>query len=145
MGISNFLIPPTLRYAIAQRLVRALCPHCKKKVRASGNKEKIILETIASIPQKIRKTIKISDPLYVWEASGCPKCNSTGYLGRTGIYEILQMTDELKEVLASTIINEEKIGKEAQQQEMITMRQAGIIKTIQGETSLEEVLRVTVD
>jgi type IV pilus assembly protein PilB len=145
MGVSNFLISPTLRYAIAQRLVRTLCPHCRKKIRVSGNKKKIILETIDSIPEDIRKTIKIPDPLYIWESSGCSKCNSIGYSGRIGIYEILKMTDRLQEILVSTIINEGKIKEEAQQQGMVTMRQAGIIKVIQGITSLEEVLRVTVE
>jgi type IV pilus assembly protein PilB len=141
MGIKPFLISPSLALALSQRLVRVLCPHCKKKVKASGKERKLILETIEKMPAIFRKGIKTSEPIYIFEAKGCPKCNSKGYSGRTGIFEIIEMTDKLSEIIIS-LPTRIKILEEARRQGMISMKEDGILKVLEGITSLEEIIRV---
>ena len=78
---------------------------------------------------------------YVYEAEGCKKCHSTGYAGRFGIFEILEMTEELANIIMKEP-SEIKIQEEANRQGMVTMKQDGILKVLDGLTSLEEVTRV---
>ncbi len=142
MGLPAFLIGPALKVVIAQRLVRQLCPHCRKKIKPNSAVKKLILNQINTLPPRIRETISIPSPFYIWEPVGCSKCNNQGYKGRTAIFEILEMNDRLADLI-TTNPTEEKLKEEAQKQEMVTMAQSGAIKTIQGITSAEEVLRVT--
>lgn len=130
MGVQPFLIPPTLSLALAQRLVRKLCPYCRKKVKLNRETKKIIGDEI--------KTAKTS---YIYEPKGCKRCNNIGYSGRIGVFEILEMTDQLGQVILKEP-SETKIQEEAKRQGMITMKQDGILKVLEGVTSLEEVLRV---
>jgi len=142
MGIKPFLIPPTLSIAIAQRLVRRLCPYCKKKVKAKPSIRKVILEEIKNLPSDLKRKLKISSSsLYIYQPKGCKKCHNTGYMGRTGVFEILEMTEELSEIITKDP-SEINIQKEARRQGMVTMKQDGILKVLEGTTSLEEVLRV---
>ncbi len=141
MGIQAFLIPPTLSLALAQRLVRKLCPHCKKKVKANKEARKLILEEIEKFPSTIKKSVRPTGTFYVHEPAGCKRCNNVGYSGRIGIFEILEMTDRLGEVILKEP-SEAKIQEEAKNQGMITMKQDGILKVLEGATSIEEVLRV---
>lgn len=130
LGIKPYLIPPTLSLAIAQRLVRVLCSECKKRIRPPKEIEDLIL-----------KEVKEKKPIYVFSPVGCKKCNNTGYVGRTGVYEILEMTDSLARLILKDP-SETKIAKEAKKQGMITMKQDGIQKILAGITSVEEVLRI---
>lgn len=141
MQVKPFLIAPTLSIAIAQRLIRKLCPYCKKKVSPKKEVKKIILEEIEDFPEKIKKKIK-SSSLYIYEAVGCKRCNNVGYSSRIGVFEILEMTDELAEI-AMREPTETNIAQEAKRQGMVTMKQDGMLKVLAGITSLEEVLSVT--
>jgi len=141
MGIKPFLISPSLILALSQRLIRTLCPHCKKRVKASGKERKFILETIEKMPVILRKKIKVSEPIYIFEAKGCPKCNSKGYSGRTGIFETIEMTGKLSEIIIR-LPTRVKILEEARRQGMIFMKEDGILKVLEGITSLEEIMRV---
>ncbi len=142
MGVRSFLIPSTLRVAVSQRLVRALCPHCKRKIKPNEKIEKYILEKIKNSPPVVRKDIKIPQPLYIYEAKGCEICNFSGYMGRTALFEVLSMTNELAELIAVNPV-ESLILKIAQKQGMTTMEQDGIFRVLSGETTLEEITRVT--
>lgn len=141
MGVRPYLIPPTLRIALAQRLVRRLCDHCKKKTKAKPKINDLILKEIENFPPKAKEEIKFEKPISVWEAVGCPKCNHTGFSGRIGVFEVLAMTDELAEIIAKEP-SEIKIREEAKRQGMVTMMQDGILKVLNGVTTVEEVLRV---
>jgi type IV pilus assembly protein PilB len=141
MGIKPYLIPPTLRLAIAQRLVRRLCDNCKKKIKAKPKIRELILKEIEALPPVIRKDIKISKPLTIWTSQGCRKCNNTGFSGRIALFEILSMTDQLTDIVLKEP-SEGKIAKEAERQGMVTMQQDGILKVLNGVTTIEEVLRV---
>lgn len=141
MNIQPYLIPPTLRVAIAQRLIRRLCDNCKKKVKANDEATSLILRTIEEIPPESKKEIKISKPIYIWEPVGCTLCNRTGFSGRIGVFEVLEMTDKLVEITLKEP-TESKLKEEAKRQGMITMLQDGILKVLNGETTMEEILRV---
>lgn len=143
MGIKPYLIPPTLRIALAQRLVRRLCDNCKKKVRAKKEVQELILKEIEEMPEEAKKEAleKLKKPLYVWEAVGCPRCNKTGFSGRIAVFEVLAMTDNLAEIILKEP-TELKLREEAKRQGMITMMQDGILKALDGITTIEEVIRV---
>jgi len=144
MGIQKFLIPPTLNMMIAQRLVRRLCSHCKERVEAKEEIKGKIMEVLKEIPKESREGVKMDGPLMIYKAEGCKRCNSLGYSGRIGIYEILEMTKGLEDVILRTT-SESEISKEAEKQGMITMKQDGVLKVLKGLTSFEEVLRVAED
>jgi type IV pilus assembly protein PilB len=144
LGIQPFLISPTLSLIIGQRLVRKLCNKCRKKTKASKEIETLILKAVAAFPEKIKKEVKVSKPLYVWEPKGCKYCSKDGFSGRIGIFEILEMTKELAEIILQDF-SEKKIKEEANRQAMVTMRQDGILKIINGDTTVAEVLRATQD
>ncbi|MDO8559242.1 MAG: GspE/PulE family protein [bacterium] len=141
LGVSPFLLPPSLSVCIAQRLVRRLCQYCKKEVSPNPKIKEMIIrdfESLSSLMKKesggLLKSFKIYEPV------GCKKCNSTGYSGRIGLYEILEMTSELSEIVLKEP-TESRIKEEAFRQGMITMKQDGILKILEGVTSVAEVLR----
>ncbi len=141
MGVPPFLLPPTISLIIAQRLVRKLCPYCKKKVKAPKEVREMIQKEVAKMPPSVRKTVKLQNPLFLYEPVGCKRCNNTGYSDRIGIFEILEMTPSLRELIIKRP-SESEIQKEAKKQGMITMKQDGILKVLQGITSIKEVIRV---
>ncbi len=142
MGVRSFLIPSTLRVVISQRLVRTLCPKCKIKIRPTEKLKDYILERIKSMPASAKKDLKIEDPLLIYSAKGCESCSFTGYTGRVGLFEVLSMSDELAELIQKNPL-ESSIFKVAQKQGMLTMEQEGILKVLNGQTSIEEVVRAT--
>jgi len=143
LGVRSFLIPPALSAVLAQRLVRRICPDCKNRITAKGKIKTMILEEINSFPPDLKKDIlEKYKTIYIYEGKGCKKCNNKGLVGRTGIFEALQMTDELTDIVLREP-SKTKIEKEAERQGMVTMRQDGILKVLKGVTSIEEVLRAT--
>jgi len=143
MGIEPFLIPATLNLVISQRLVRILCPLCKEKTKADSATKKFVLEKMKNLPQqtKDRLNLKESNFPYLYKAVGCKNCNFKGFKGRQGIFEVLKMTDSFASQLSKSL-NREQILKEARKQGMISMLEDGIMKALEGKTTLEEVMRV---
>ncbi|WP_353684237.1 type IV-A pilus assembly ATPase PilB [Thermodesulfovibrio sp. 3907-1M] len=131
MGIEPFLISSSVILIVAQRLVRKLCPHCKKEEKHS--KEYLLK---AGLPEDKIEQIKVYGP------QGCTNCSKTGYSGRVALYEVMPIKDEIKELIL-TGASASEIKKEAVKLGMITLRQSGIYKVMQGITSIEEVLRIT--
>jgi len=142
MGVEPFLIAPTLNIALAQRLVRVLCPDCKKRVKVSAEVRDLILKELEEIPLQIRETVKVPSPLYLYEPQGCKKCNHIGFSDQIGIFEVLSMTPELGQLVLK-VLSEVEIEKEAIKQGRISMRQDGILKVLKGITTIEEVMKVT--
>ncbi|GLI52346.1 type IV-A pilus assembly ATPase PilB [Thermodesulfovibrio yellowstonii] len=133
MGIEPFLIASSVILIVAQRLVRKLCESCKKE-------QKISKETFL----KLGFPEESFDSLKIYEAQGCSECNQTGYRGRVALYEVMPIKDEIRElILTGASANE--IKKEAIKLGMLTLRHSGIRKIMAGITSIEEVLRVTVE
>jgi len=142
LKVSPFLIPASLSLVIAQRLIRRLCPFCKKEAELNAKMKKMVMDEIGSIPEAVKKDIQIPKNLKIYEPQGCKKCQGTGYSGRVAIFEILEMTEKLAEIVLKEP-SEADISKEAERQGMITLRQDAILKVVEGLTSMEEVLRAT--
>ena len=138
LGVRSFLIPSSINIMIAQRLVRKLCKECKKKISPPDKVRKLILDELRTMPG----VPEIDTRFSLYEPVGCPKCGGTGYSGRIGIFEILEMTPELGDIILSEL-TEKNILAEAKRQGMVAMRQDGMLKVINGVTSIEEVLRTT--
>jgi len=143
LGVKPYLIPATINISLAQRLVRKLCPECKKEIKPSDKIRDLILAEIEGIPPKTKEElkIKISKDFNIFKPKGCKKCRFSGYSGRVAVFEVLAMTDNLTELILREP-SEVKINEEAKNQGMITMKQDGILKVLEGTTSTEEVLRV---
>lgn len=142
MGIRPFLIPSTLKLVVSQRLIRVLCDKCKKKIKPSPKIASYIMENIKSLPLVAKEEVVLEDEMFIYEANGCELCNFKGYRGRTGLFEVLPMTDKLAEIILTNPV-ESVILKEAQKEGMLTMAQEGVLKVLAGETTIDEVTRVT--
>jgi len=141
MGVRTFLIPSTLKLIISQRLVRILCPACKIKIRPSEKIKNYLLGTLKSMPAFAKEGIKIQDSFSTYSAKGCESCSFSGYIGRTGLFEVLPMTNELADLIQKNPL-ESLIFKLAQKQGMLTMEQEGVLRVLRGQTTIEEIARV---
>jgi general secretion pathway protein E len=126
MGVENYLVASTLICVMAQRLVRRICNHCKVK---------------QAIPEDILKKFR-TDVKEVWAGEGCEHCSGTGYRGRIGIFEVLPVGDEIRELVMQRATVKE-IKDKAISLGMRTLREDGIGKVKKGITTIDEVLRVT--
>lgn len=142
MGVEKYLIAPTVNLAIAQRLLRKLCEYCKIKSKPNVGEQKIIDQAVKTLPLIYKKDLP-DDLSFIFKPSekGCKECGGKAYKGRIAIFEILEMTDALEQIILGQI-SEQKIRQEAKRQEMIEMFQDGVIKVLKGITSLEELLQV---
>lgn len=139
LNINPKVISSAVNITIAQRLIRKLCPHCKKE-RPIEESEKIIFNTILeSISDK--NYLKDIQRNVVWQSVGCDKCNNTGYKGRIGIFEAI-LTDESVENIIQENPSEREIKKATIHQGLLDMKQDGVIKILNGITSLSELERV---
>jgi type IV pilus assembly protein PilB len=132
MGIEPFLVATSVNLICAQRLVRRICTGCKEELEVP---EQVLLD--GGYTPEETKTTKI------YHGKGCQTCNNTGYKGRVGLYEVMEINDELRELIlvgASAI----ELKKKALDQGMITLRRSGLTKVALGQTTLEEVIRETV-
>ncbi len=133
MGIEPFLISSAVICILAQRLVRKICTDCKEPIKVHPQ----LLIDLGVPPDEVK-----TFPTY--KGRGCPICNQTGYKGRIGLYEVMPLKEELKELILSRASTSE-IKKEAIRLGMKTLRQSGIIKIREGLTTIEEVLRSTME
>ncbi len=141
MGVKPFLLAPAINAVIGQRLVRKLCEHCNQETELTGDVLGRVMKIIQSIPQNSGYAPDISQDIKFYKPVGCDKCLG-GYKGRTGIYEVFTMTPEIEKMVLGQKVSENDIKKITQQQGMISMVQDGILKAIDGITSVEEVFRV---
>lgn len=135
-------IAPALNMIIAQRLVRQLCPRCKERKEVENiedQKKEKIKKILEDTPRDI-KSLEEKERIYT--ADGCKECNFTGYRGRTGIFEAIIVDEELEQLIFSQPSTTE-IRQKAKEMGMISMKQDGLLKVLQGETTLSEVQRVT--
>jgi len=132
MGIEQFLVASAVIGVVSQRLVRLLCPHCKVPEPAPA-------EIVAWLESMIKEPLP---PAMFHRARGCAQCRHTGYLGRTGIYEVLPMTESIRRLVLGRASASE-LGEAARAEGMATMRVDGMLKAMRGQTTVEEVLRVT--
>jgi type IV pilus assembly protein PilB len=132
MGIEPFLVATSVHLICAQRLVRRICKDCAEVMEVPY--QTLIEEGYS--PEEA-KTVKIQ------KGKGCATCNNTGYKGRTGLYEVMEVDEEIKELVlvgASAV----ELKKKAIERGMFTLRRSGLIKVALGMTTLEEVARETI-
>lgn len=150
MKVEPFLIASTVNIIVAQRLVRRICKECimsykiDKKMEAEMEKHFNLPELMASLEKQgavDSKKETLSSMLF-YKGKGCKHCDNSGYKGRVGVYEVLEVSETIAELILNRASAEE-INKKAKEQGMITMIQDGFMKVKQGITTLEEVLRVT--
>lgn len=139
LGVNPKVITSAINIAMAQRLIRKLCDKCKKKSLLSKSEDELIKKTMDSILDK--RYLEGLDKNNIYEGVGCSECNLTGFKGRTGIYEAI-LTDEKVEAVVQENPSEREINKASESQGILNMKQDGIIKILQGVTSLNELSRV---
>ena len=135
LNAKSQILASALNAAIGQRLVRKLCSSCKAP--ADGDDVEKIKKNLSDIPENI-----IPKEITVYKKVGCEKCGGTGYKGRIGIYEVVFVSDSLEKLVATNPSHQD-ILTEAKKNGFITMFQDGLIRVLEGETTLEEISRVT--
>jgi len=143
MKVEPFLLPTSLILIMAQRLVGRLCDKCKKKIPAAGSLLEAIKKTLADLPASEREELSIKEPLEIYTPQGCDVCNYKGVRGRIGIFEMLKMTPELEQTILKNPAEADLLIA-AHKQEMMTLRQDGVIKALEGLVSIDEILKETV-
>ncbi|MEK7659678.1 MAG: type II/IV secretion system protein [Patescibacteria group bacterium] len=139
IGVKPNIIAPAVNLAIAQRLVRKLCSHCKQSFAPNAEERARIETALQSIPT-VHASI-IPKEILVWRAPGCKECTTIGYKGRIGVYEALRIDDAVERLMLGAP-SEADFFEAGRAQGMLTMYQDAMLKVIAGATSLEEVVRV---
>lgn len=128
LGVPSFLISATVIGIIAQRLVRKICPHCK---------------TSRELTFDERQYLQLTKKSYtVWEGKGCKECRSTGYKGRTGLFEVMDMSEKIKAMITSTVSLADLVAA-ANENGLVNLRQVAVNKMLEGLTTYEEVIAMT--
>lgn len=141
MGAKPFLLAPAINVMIAQRLVRRLCEYCKKETALDAATLDRVKKILDELPESERSKLSF-DTFTFWSAAGCEQCNSIGYKGRIGIYEIMPMSPEIEKLVLSGKTSEYEMQAIAIKEGMVTMVQDGLLKAAAGITSVDEVFRV---
>jgi len=131
MGIEPFLVASVIRAILAQRLIRVICPECKEGYIPEAE----ALREIGIVPSQLERKM-------VYQGKGCPACSETGYRGRTGIYEMLIVSEAIRHLIMKKA-DSTSICRKAIEEGMKTLREDGARKVVAGVTTLEEVVRVT--
>ena len=131
IGLDPHIIASSLMLVVSQRLVRAICPHCKEKY-----------EPDVKIKAKFKNLIQKAGIKDFYKGKGCEKCGYSGFLGRTAVFEILKIDDKIRDLISKDS-PETAISQEAQKGQFEALAEAGILKVAQGLTTLEEINRVT--
>jgi len=141
LGADVVNIAPALRMVIAQRLVRETCDKCMEHREPTPAELEKIKRTLKELPEDVEKP-EINENTEIPDARGCKYCNDTGYRGRTAIFEAFTIDEELEElILEEPSISE--LRNRIQEKGMVTMKQDGFLKVLQGQTTIEEVERIT--
>lgn len=137
MKVEPFLVASTVNIIIAQRLIRKICDMCRSSVDISQTD---LLKNLP--PETIKKHFGTKKDLIIYRGNGCKVCHFTGYSGRVGLFEVLEVTNQIRKLITEKA-NSDVIAKQAILEGMNTMLDDGLIKVIKGVTSIEEVLRAT--
>ena len=137
MGVEDYLLTSTVNGVLGQRLVRSLCSRCKAPYSASD-------ELIDRLQLRRMLAVRAAQDgaIQLYHAVGCDHCSAVGYTGRIGIFEFLEVNDTIRELVLKRA-DSSKIYRAAREQGMVSMFEDGVIKALAGQTTIEEVLRVT--
>ena len=137
MQIEPFLVASTVNIIVAQRLIRKICEMCKSSVDVP---QADLLKNISE--EMVKKYFGLKPVVRIYKGKGCEVCHFTGYAGRIGIFEVLQVSNEIRKLISAKK-DSDVILKQAISEGMTTMMDDGMMKIIKGLTTMEEVLRVT--
>jgi type IV pilus assembly protein PilB len=137
LGVKSVSLAPALNLLIAQRLVRRLCKFCKVETSMDAELKSKIEKFINAMPARVEKK-KYLDAIKVFKAVGCDKCNMTGYKGRVGIYELLIISPQIQELIIKGS-GQLALQEEVKKTDFVNMQQDGVLKVVEGLTTLEEV------
>jgi general secretion pathway protein E len=132
MGVEPYLLTSSITAILAQRLVRKICPHCREVYKPTEFESELLAEYLKSSGR------------ILYKGRGCENCIDTGYIGRTGIFELLKMSSKIRQMVQLKKSSEE-IKDEAIKEGMLTLREDGLNKAFEGTTTLSEILRVTIE
>ncbi len=138
MKIEPFLVAAVLNVIAAQRLVRKICIDCIE----SFIPDPAVVQSLEKELKNINPDSKIKIPKFLYKGKGCPSCGGTGYKDRIGIFEVLEIDDEIRKVIVSTEFSLDSLNMLARKKGMTTMFEDGLYKVVTGVTTIEEVLRV---
>ncbi len=141
MGVKQFLLAPALNCVMAQRLVRQLCTFCKQEKELEPNTRQEVDRLLSALPQEEAALIKGKE-IKFFSPTGCEKCNGLGYKGRIGVFEVFVVENEIEKMILGGQISEYDIQVEIIKAGMLTMAQDGVLKAIEGLTSVDEIFRV---
>lgn len=140
LGVRPVTIAPAVNAAMAQRLVRRLCQSCHKKQKTNSGDLGVLKKYLVNLPKSINVPT-LAESFEIYYPQQCRECNNTGYKGRVGVYELFEIDDEMEKlILKSPAISD--VQDLAVKKGMVTLLQDGLLKVLEGTTSLEEVLRV---
>lgn len=143
IGIDKTILPSAINAIIAQRLVRRLCPKCKEKYQPDPKTIQAIKQTLSLISPKT--SIPLPQEIsFLYKAKGCPDCFGFGYRGQIGIFEIFTITDKMQKLILNGATSYELLAA-AIEEGMVTLLQDGLLKTVSGVTTIEEIKRVAGD
>ncbi len=140
MGVKPYMLAPSLNLVVAQRLVRKVCPNCMTRRDANYSEQAEIQEHIKKI-HDIHPQLPITYNGKVPHAVGCEQCNGTGYQGRMAIIEAFEVTDDVRKMIVDNKISIDIYAK-AREAGFLTLQEDGILKMLQGKTTLDELRRV---
>lgn len=140
LGVDRQMLANSVECTIGQRLVRRICPECKQETTLKPNILKEVKGIIAGI--KTQTGIKIPNTLKFYKGGGCEQCSGIGYKGRIGVYEVIEMVPEMQKLIQGREITDYEIEQAAIKSGAILTIQDGILKALEGETTVEEVFRV---
>ena len=129
MRIPDYLLSDSIVGVIAQRLVKRLCPACKKKAKTTD---------------KEMQLLGLSEPAHIYHAQGCQYCNHTGYKGRVAVHEIMYVNKEMKEVISNTR-NSDKLRAVAKENGLVTLWESCKNLVLNGETSIQELMTMNIE
>jgi len=141
MGAKPFLLAPAVNSIIGQRLVRRICENCKEEHKLESDVLERAKKTLSSISPKSEVKVDLGK-LKFFHGKGCAKCSQLGYRGRIGIYEIMTMSPKIEKIIFANKASEVELQEIAVANGMVTMVQDGLLKALQGITTVEEVFRV---
>lgn len=140
MGAKGYALADAISLVIGQRLVRKLCEHCKQTTNLSPEQQKLVIDTLQSLPPNHGYTLPTE--LVFYKAVGCDQCNNIGYKGRIGCYEALTMTDGLRTLLQTSNPSFVQMRQTAIQEGLVTILQDGVVKAVLGITDIPEVTSI---
>ncbi len=139
LGVNPKVLTSAINVSLAQRLVRKLCPYCKKQIPVDGDAKKTVDKILAGIVD--RSLLTGLDATVMYQAVGCIKCNNTGYKGRVGLYEAILTNEALEKIIVQNPSDRE-IKQVTKDQGILDMQEDGVVKVLKGVTSLSELRRV---